>query len=163
MRKQIAGWLVAALVGVGAMSAHATTVSVDMAPGGAVDPLLMVAPGDSFDLNIVVESFTDLAGFQFDLGFDAAVLDATLATSGSFFGASTFGLVNTIIGNTVSFGETILDPGITGAGPSVLVLYERGSEGVAELVSQIFSLHGHQSEILYAQIWPTGYEVTTIE
>ncbi len=57
----------------------------------------------------------------------------------------------------------LLGCALSGAGPSVLVLYERGSENVAELVSQIFAHHGHQSEILYAQIWHAGYEVTTIE
>jgi homoserine kinase len=57
----------------------------------------------------------------------------------------------------------LLGCALSGAGPSVLVLYERGSEQVAELVSQIFAHHGHQSEILHAQIWGAGYEVTTIE
>lgn len=57
----------------------------------------------------------------------------------------------------------LLGCALSGAGPSVLVLYERGSENVAELVSQIFAHHGHQSEILHAQIWHAGYEVTTIE
>jgi homoserine kinase len=57
----------------------------------------------------------------------------------------------------------LLGCALSGAGPSVLVLYERGSENVAELVSQIFDLHGHASEVLHAQIWQNGYEVTTIE
>lgn len=121
MNKRIVECLVAVLFGAGAMCAQATTIAVDMVPGGAVDPLLMVAPGTSFDLNVVVENAADLAGFQFDLGFDLAVLDATSVTSGGFFGAATFDLVNAIVGNTVSFGETTVDPGITGAGPSVLV------------------------------------------
>jgi homoserine kinase len=57
----------------------------------------------------------------------------------------------------------LLGCALSGAGPSVLVLYERGSEAVADLVSQIFQHHGHASEILHARIWPAGYEVTTIE
>lgn len=57
----------------------------------------------------------------------------------------------------------LLGCALSGAGPSVLVLYERGSESVADLVSQIFHHHGHDSEILHAQIWPAGYEITTIE
>lgn len=57
----------------------------------------------------------------------------------------------------------LLGCALSGAGPSVLVLYERGSESVADLVSQIFQHHGHASEVLHAQIWPQGYEVTTIE
>jgi len=57
----------------------------------------------------------------------------------------------------------LLGCALSGAGPSVLVLYERGSESVADLVSQIFRHHGHASEILHANIWEAGYEVTTIE
>lgn len=57
----------------------------------------------------------------------------------------------------------LLGCALSGAGPSVLVLYERGSESVVELVSQVFKLRGHDSEILHAQIWPKGYEVSTIE
>ena len=57
----------------------------------------------------------------------------------------------------------LLGCALSGAGPSVLVLYERGSEAVADLVSQIFQHHGHASEILHAQVWQAGYEVTTIE
>ena len=57
----------------------------------------------------------------------------------------------------------LLGCALSGAGPSVLVLYEKGSESVADLVSQIFHHHGHTSEILHAQIWAAGYEVTTIE
>lgn len=56
----------------------------------------------------------------------------------------------------------LLGCALSGAGPSVLVLYERGSESVADLVSQIFSHHGQASEILHAQIWQNGYEVTSI-
>jgi len=57
----------------------------------------------------------------------------------------------------------LLGCALSGAGPSVLVLYERGSENVADLVAQIFQHHGQASEILHAQIWPSGYEVSVIE
>lgn len=57
----------------------------------------------------------------------------------------------------------LLGCALSGAGPSVLVMYERGSESVADLVSQIFALRGHRSEVLHAQISPSGYEVSTTE
>ena len=47
---------------------------------------------------------------------------------------------------------------LSGAGPSVLVFYERGHESVCDLIRQIFELHGHQSEVLWAQIARQGYQ-----
>jgi homoserine kinase len=49
---------------------------------------------------------------------------------------------------------------LSGAGPSVLVFYERGFEGVCDLVRQIYALHNHRSEVLRAEIVEHGYEVT---
>ena len=49
---------------------------------------------------------------------------------------------------------------LSGAGPSILVFYERGSEQVCDLVRQIFALHGHASDLIAAQIARSGYEVS---
>jgi homoserine kinase len=49
---------------------------------------------------------------------------------------------------------------LSGAGPSILVFYERGHECVCDKVRQIFALHGHQSETLHASIADRGFEVT---
>lgn len=49
---------------------------------------------------------------------------------------------------------------LSGAGPSILVFYEKGCEQVCEVVRQIFSLHGRASEILWTQIAAKGYELT---
>jgi homoserine kinase len=48
---------------------------------------------------------------------------------------------------------------LSGAGPSVLVFHERGYEHVAELVRQIFALHGHESDIVRTRIADRGYEL----
>jgi homoserine kinase len=48
---------------------------------------------------------------------------------------------------------------LSGAGPSILVFYEKGCEPVCDLVRQVFALHGHASEILWAQIAEKGYEL----
>jgi homoserine kinase len=52
----------------------------------------------------------------------------------------------------------LLGCALSGAGPSVLVFYERGYEGVCDLVRQVFQLHGHDSEVLWTEIADHGYE-----
>ena len=54
----------------------------------------------------------------------------------------------------------LLGCAISGAGPSILVFYERGYEQVCHLIQQVFALHGHSSETLWVQIADKGYELT---
>ncbi|MGO9094605.1 MAG: homoserine kinase [Bryobacteraceae bacterium] len=54
----------------------------------------------------------------------------------------------------------LLGCALSGAGPSILVFYERGYEPVCDLVRQVFAMHGHVSEILWTQIAEKGYELT---
>lgn len=49
---------------------------------------------------------------------------------------------------------------LSGAGPSVLVFYERGAEHVCDFVREIFRLHGHEAEIVWASIADHGYQLT---
>lgn len=53
----------------------------------------------------------------------------------------------------------LLGCALSGAGPSVLVLYEQGYQVVCDLVRQIFQLHGHSAEILLTTISQQGYEL----
>jgi homoserine kinase len=53
----------------------------------------------------------------------------------------------------------LLGCALSGAGPSILVFYERGSEQVCDLIRQIFALHGHQSETLCVPVARDGYEL----
>ena len=53
----------------------------------------------------------------------------------------------------------LLGCALSGAGPSVLVFYERGCEQVCDLVRQVFQLHGHDSEVMHAEIAGHGFEV----
>ena len=55
----------------------------------------------------------------------------------------------------------LLGCALSGAGPSILVFYERGSEQVCDLVRQIFALHGHHSETLCVPVARDGYELTS--
>lgn len=53
----------------------------------------------------------------------------------------------------------LLGCALSGAGPSVLVFFERGCEPVCELVRQAFASHGHQSQLLQTQIAEHGFEL----
>jgi homoserine kinase len=54
----------------------------------------------------------------------------------------------------------LLGCALSGAGPSILVFYERGSEQVCDLIRQIFALHGHNSETLCVPIARDGYQLS---
>ncbi len=54
----------------------------------------------------------------------------------------------------------LLGCALSGAGPSILVFYEKGYEQVCDLVRQIFALHGRESETLGVQIADRGYELS---
>lgn len=53
----------------------------------------------------------------------------------------------------------LLGCALSGAGPSVLVFFERGAEEVCDLIRQIFLMHGHQAEVLHTEIASRGYEL----
>jgi homoserine kinase len=53
----------------------------------------------------------------------------------------------------------LLGCALSGAGPSVLVFFEKGFEPVCELVRQIFEHHGHSAEVMHVPIPPVGFEV----
>jgi homoserine kinase len=54
----------------------------------------------------------------------------------------------------------LLGCALSGAGPSILVFYERGWEPVCDLVRQVFALHGRQSEVLWTGIARQGYQLS---
>ena len=53
----------------------------------------------------------------------------------------------------------LLGCALSGAGPSIVVFYERGHEQVCDLVRQVFRIHGHESEILLADVARCGFEL----
>ena len=53
----------------------------------------------------------------------------------------------------------LLGCALSGAGPSVLVFYERGSDEVCDIVRQIFALNGHSAEVLWTNTAENGYEL----
>ncbi len=52
----------------------------------------------------------------------------------------------------------LLGCALSGAGPSVLVFFQRGYETVCDLVRQIFELNGHAAEVVWTEIAAHGYE-----
>jgi homoserine kinase len=53
----------------------------------------------------------------------------------------------------------LLGCALSGAGPSVLVFFERGYESVCDIVRQIFAMNGHSSEILHTDIAERGFQI----
>jgi len=53
----------------------------------------------------------------------------------------------------------LLGCALSGAGPSILVFFERGYDNVCDLVRQIFRLEGRDSEVLVTHIAEQGFEV----
>jgi len=49
---------------------------------------------------------------------------------------------------------------LSGAGPSILVFYERGCEQVCDLPRQVFELHGRASQIHWTEVAAKGYELS---
>ncbi|HUI77632.1 MAG TPA: homoserine kinase [Bryobacteraceae bacterium] len=53
----------------------------------------------------------------------------------------------------------LLGCALSGAGPSIVVFFERGYESVCDLVRQIFRLNGRDSEVLVTNIAENGFEL----
>ena len=51
----------------------------------------------------------------------------------------------------------LLGCALSGAGPSIIVFYERGCEPVCDLVRQVLALHGHSSEVLLTPVDEHGF------
>jgi homoserine kinase len=55
--------------------------------------------------------------------------------------------------------EGLLGCALSGAGPSILVFYERGHDDVCELVRNVFTAKGHASEIMWTELAAGGYQL----
>ncbi len=53
----------------------------------------------------------------------------------------------------------LLGCALSGAGPSIVIFYERGYDQVCDLVRQVFRLHGRSSEVLLTNIASRGFEL----
>ena len=53
----------------------------------------------------------------------------------------------------------LLGCALSGAGPGVLVFYERGHDRVCDLVRQIFALNGYTTEMIASGVSREGYRL----
>ena len=101
--------------------------------------------GDTFTLNIRAEDFTDLAGWQFDIVFDPAALEAIDVSEGDFLktdGGSTFfqsGSIDNAAGKITGLSAARLSTqGVSGTGTLLQVRFRAKSRGETELALQKF-------------------------
>jgi len=101
--------------------------------------------GDTFTLDISAEDVLDLAGWQFDIAFDSAVLEAINVNEGDFLkteGGTTFfqsGNIDNAAGKIGGLSAARLSPqGVSGTGTLLQVNFKAKSAGETELALHKF-------------------------
>ena len=101
--------------------------------------------GDTFTLNIRAENVFDFAGWQFDIAFDPAALEAVNVSEGNFLktdGGTTFfqgGTIDNAAGKITGLSAARLSTqGVSGTGVILQVRFRAKSAGETELVLQNF-------------------------
>ena len=101
--------------------------------------------GDTFTLDIRADNVSDLAGWQFDIAFDPAVLEAVDVSEGDFLktdGGATFfqsGRIDNAAGKiTGLIAGRISESGVRGSGSVLHVMFKAKSQGETELALQNF-------------------------
>ena len=108
--------------------------------------------GDTFTFDVRAENVVDLAGWQFDIAFDPAILEALDVSEGDFLktdGGTTFfqsGRIDNAAGKiTGLIAGRISEGGVSGNGSVLQVRFKAKSEGETELALQNF-LFGSDTE-----------------
>ena len=121
-----------------------TDYTLSMGVGYTISPTPVHA-GDTFTLDIRAENVTDLAGWQFDIAFDPAVLEAISVTEGDFLktdGGSTFfhgGSIDNAAGKIGGLTAAQLSgDGATGTGTLLQVTFKAKAAGETQLTLQNF-------------------------
>ena len=101
--------------------------------------------GDTFTLDIRAEDVTDLAGWQFDITFDLAILEAINVSEGDFLktdGGTTFfqgGSIDNAAGKITGLSAARLSGGgVSGTGVLLQVMFKAKSAGETELALDKF-------------------------
>ena len=100
--------------------------------------------GDTFTLDILAEDVLDMAGWQFDIAFDPAILEAISVSEGNFLktGGTTFfqgGSIDNANGKIGGLSAARLSTqGVTGTGVILQVRFKAKSGGETELALQNF-------------------------
>ncbi len=113
--------------------------------------------GDTFTFDIRAENVSDLAGWQFDIAFDPAALEAVDVREGDFLktdGASTFfqgGRIDNASGKITGLSAARLgDRGASGSGSLLHVAFKAKSTGEMSLALQNFELGSITGDIIPA-------------
>ena len=108
--------------------------------------------GDTFTFDVRGENVSDLAGWQFDIAFDPAILEAVDASEGDFLktdGGATFfqsGRIDNAAGKiTGLIAGRLTEGGVSGSGSVLQVRFKAKSEGETELALRNF-LFGSNTE-----------------
>jgi hypothetical protein len=112
----------------------------------SVEPAAMdVTVGQTFTLSVQATGVTDLYAYQFDIGFNSAVLSAISVSEGAFLptGGATIFLPGTIdnVGGSITANADILDgavAGVTGNGDLLDVTFHALTAGSSSV--QVFNL-----------------------
>ena len=101
--------------------------------------------GDTFTLNVRAENVSDMAGWQFDIAFDPAALEAISVSEGDFLktdGGSTFfqsGSIDNAAGKITGLSAARLSTqGVSGTGVLLQVRFKAKAAGETELALQKF-------------------------
>ena len=113
--------------------------------------------GDIFTLGLSVENVFDLAGWQFDIVFDPAVLEAVEVTEGDFLkaeeGATFFqsGTIDNTAGKITGINATrFSEEGVSGTGVLLSVTFSAKTEGETRLTLDNFQLGSVTGEVINA-------------
>ena len=144
-----------------------TEYTVSMGMGYTFSPT-PIHLGDTFTLDIRAENISDLAGWQFDIAFDPAALEAIDVSEGDFLktdGGNTFfqgGSIDNVAGKIGGLSAIRLSTlGVTGTGTVLQVTFKAKSSGETELTLQNFefaSITGEHSPAVPQQIYITVEE-----
>ena len=109
--------------------------------------------GDTFTLDILAESVFDMAGWQFDIAFDPAILEAIDVSEGDFLktdsGATFFqsGRIDNAAGKIAGLiAGRISEGGVSGSGSVLQVRFKAKSEGETELALRNFEFGSSTGE-----------------
>ena len=113
--------------------------------------------GDTFTLDIRAEDVYDLAGWQFDIAFDPAVLEAIEVNEGDFLktdGGTTFFQGGTIDNATGKIGKLssarLNEDGVSGTGTLLSVTFTAKAGGETQIMLENFQLGSVTGEIINA-------------
>jgi len=123
--------------------------------------------GQTFTLSVDISATSDLYGYQFDLGFDPTVLEATSVAEGSFLGTGgpTIFIPGTIdnIGGSITANADILDgalSGVSGAGDLLDVTFQALATGSSPV--QVFNVIALDSFGMGLDVATSGSTVTVV-